>query len=259
MEVDDGDDPIKVWQDPKAYPPIPSDFIPCPLNESQLDEPYSLSTQGKPSFYSKQEEALSDFFTKPPLTKPIPTSSSKRAKSNMRPLALETINMRVRTMDEFIGFCTKWLHLMPTMEHAMDPQVVAKYMGFHVAKGTQHSTLKRISTHLHQSIIFVNSEHCPRKHQAQDGATHKSTMDWFTNLNGSLLASISTHFKARDKGITLWSVWEATLSQWEAFQAKLNVSVVGSWGGWVDGWLVDHPRNMHTCTLTTFSTTLPLI
>lgn len=244
MEVDD-EDPIKMWRDPHAYPPIPSAFIPCPLNESQLEEHYSLSLQGKPTSYTKQEDAMTAYFSNPPLTKPIPTSTTKRAKSNMRKLGQETIIMRVRTMDEFVGFCSKWLHMKPCMELAMDPQLVAKYMGFHVAKGTQEGTLKRISTHLHQSIPFINSTHCPRLSPPQDDATFKGTMDWFTNLNGSILASISMHHNTKEQGTTLWSVWEATITKWEAFQTKLKVGLHACM--WcIHGWCIELESALHS-------------
>lgn len=238
---------MAVWRDPNAHPTIPDDFIKCPLSDGELKDYYSLSHQGAPNSYLNQERAMRRFFSNPPLTKEVPTtpSSSKKGKANMKALAPATLELRVRTMDEFIGFCAKWLNLTPTMEHALSPQVVAKYMGFHVAKGTQEGTLKRISTHLHQSIPFINSTHCPRLSPPQDDATFKGTMDWFTNLNGSILASISMHHNTKEQGTTLWSVWEATITKWEAFQTKLKVGLHACM--WcIHGWCIELESALHS-------------
>lgn len=217
-----------MWQDHDAFPLFPEDFIPCPLSEWDLNDYYSLSHQGPTSFYCKQERAMESFYLNPPLTKALPTSTSKRAKASMNPLSPETIIMRRRTLGEFVGFCAKWLNLTPTMELVLDPQLVAKYMGFHVAKGTSLSTMKRIATNLHQAIAFIASPHC-RKLLPPIGETKMGAiMNWYTNLNGKIFASITTHYKAKEKGITLWSVWQASLNKWQAFQDKLKV-----WGVWV--------------------------
>lgn len=226
MEVDE-EDHMAVWRDPNAHPTIPDDFIKCPLSDGELKDYYSLSHQGAPNSYLNQERAMRRFFSNPPLTKEVPTtpSSSKKGKANMKALAPATLELRVRTMDEFIGFCAKWLNLTPTMEHALSPQVVAKYMGFHVAKGSEERTLKRIATQLHQSITFITHKDFPSKHSTHvDAPSLKALDDWYSNLNGKIMASISTHKQAIKKGVTLWSVWEASLSKWQAFQANLKVS-----------------------------------
>lgn len=222
MEVEVEDDPIKVWQDPSSYPFIPDHFIVCPLGQHDLEhEYYSLTSQGVPSFYLKQENLLKDNSTNKPLTISTSTSTTKKAKITMAPLSPSTLNMRVRVMREFIGFCAKWLHLPITMEHVMNPQVVAKYMGFHVAKGTSEGSLHLYATHLHQvALTFVNTPTCPKILSTLATSTKASIMEWFSNLNGKLLASISTHYKAK-ANITLWRVWEACLSKWHSFQAKL--------------------------------------
>lgn len=255
MEVDE-EDPIKVWQDPTSYPPIPDDFIVCPLKGDALKDNYSLNIQGIPSFYSKQVRAMTTFYTHPPLTKPIPTSTSKHAKANMAPLGPDTIEIRERTLNEFVGFCAKWLNLKPTMEHALDPQVVAKYMGFHVAKGSKEGTLKRISTNLSQATTFITSTFCPKLFPTMDDAQLKDIKAWYSNLNGRILASMLKHNKAKHEGITLWMVWEASHSKWQAFQMKLKV------GGCVCGVMchgiplctVWYDMYVHVCTCTTHGT-----
>ncbi|MFN7835816.1 MAG: hypothetical protein ACK5NY_08555 [Burkholderiaceae bacterium] len=213
-------DPIKVWRDPTSYPFIPDHFIECPLGQDDLShEYYSLSSQGVPSFYLKQENLMKENSMDKPLTTHTTTSPSKRAKT-MASLAPSTLRMRVRVVREFIGFCAKWLHLPITMEHVLNPQVVAKYMGFHVAKGTSESSLHVYATHLHQvALTFVTTPTCPKMLPSIDAPTLASIMEWFSNLNSKLLASITSHYKAKPN-LTLWRVWEACLSKWHTFQAK---------------------------------------
>lgn len=223
MEEDE-EDALKVWQASSSFPRYPDDFIKCPLNEEQLKDFYSLGRQGIPSSYSKQEEAFTQLCKDQPLTKPIPTSPNKKAKANMQALGHETIQTRLKVLDEFVGFCVKWLNQPATMELALHPQLVAKYMGFRVARGSSVGTLKNIATNLHQASLLINHTKCPKLQPALDATTMEATKSWYTNLNGKVLASISTHYQAKEKGITLWSVWEATLTRWQALQAKLKVS-----------------------------------
>lgn len=222
--------PFETWKQFAAFPSYPRGYIECPLSTDQLAACFSL-VQVAPSVlepntaYSDQEAAMRAFYTDPPLTKPLPTSSRpfKRAKHTMNPLASPTLETRVRTLREFVGFAYKWLELVPTMELVMHPQVVAKFFGFHAAKGTQEGTLKRLATHLQQATAFVLSPDCPKKKPFLQ-ATIKATLEWYTNLNGKILASISTAYTAREQGTTLWEVWEATTAKWLAFTAKLKVS-----------------------------------
>lgn len=220
---DEDVDPIKAWQDPNAYPPMPKHFITCPLNHGQLHEPYSMDSIGLTSFYLKQEKAMVDFFTQPPFTKPVITSPPKKAKASMASVAPSTMETRVKVMRDFIGFTTKWLHLPSTMEHVLNPQVVAKYFGYHEKKGSKGGYMKNIATHFHQVAHFVTSGECPLSSHAKDKEEEKAIMDWYTNINGHLLATLDTHIKAKEKGITLWSVWLVVISLWDAFLGKLKV------------------------------------
>lgn len=230
MEVDVDEDPTEVWQSHDVYPTIPHAYIPCPLSKGQLDECYSLPLvapheMAPNKLYAKQENAMCAFYLDPPLTKPMPTNTKGKAKHYMRPLSSQTLDTRVRTLREYVGFAYKWLGVKATMELVVHPQVVAKFFGFHVAKGTQEGTLVRIATHLSQATSFIMSTHCPKPQGPPMGPTHlKATSQWYTNLNGKLLASIRSTYKSREKPATLWNVWEATLSKYAKFVAKLKVS-----------------------------------
>lgn len=235
MEVDVDEDPMEVWQSHDVYPTIPHAYIECPLSKDQLGEAYSLplvspQDMAPSSLYAKQENAMCAFYQDPPLTKPTPSNPKGRAKHYMRPLAAQTLDTRVRTVREYVGFAYKWLGVQATMELVLHPQVVAKYFGFHVAKGTQEGTLKRIATQLSQATTFVMSSHCPKPKAPPMGPTHlKATSQWYTNLNGKLLASINASHTTRGKLVTLWNVWEATLTKYAKFVAKLKVRG-GMWG-----------------------------
>ena len=224
MEVEvESVEALASWKNYHAHPTFPHDYIECPLTMEQLGEKYSITNPT--TFYLGQEDAMATFFTKPPLTKPLPTTpSKKKAKHSMKPIASPTLATRRKTLREFVGFAHKHLGYEPTMELVMHPQVVAKYFGFHVAKGTKEGTLKRIATHLHQATTFVASKHCPKKLKPMDQGHITSTLEWYTNLNGKLMSSISKAIKSKDERPTLWVVWEATLSKWATFLAKLKVS-----------------------------------
>lgn len=230
------DDPIKVWQDPQAYPSIPDHIILCPLSqEDTKHEFYSLTHQGVPSFYLNQERVLKHTSLNKSLTMAMPTSPSRMAKTTMAPLSPSTLEMRVRVMREFIGFCVKWLHLPATMEHVLNPQVVSKYIGFHLAKGNTHGTINLYASHLHQvASTFASTTRCPKMLTSIESPSTQALMDWYTNLNGKLLASSSSHYKAKST-ITLWSVWEACLTKWSSFQAKFKVGEGGAHGVHVEG------------------------
>ena len=43
----------------------------------------------------------------------------------------------MKKLGQFVGFCVNILDLEPTIEHVMDPQLVAKFWGFLEAKGNQ--------------------------------------------------------------------------------------------------------------------------
>ena len=154
---------------------------------------------------------MRQFYIDPPLTKPIssPSTSKRGAKASMQPMAEPTIATRARTMAELVGFAAKWLHMEPSMELASNPIVVAKYIGFHVAKGTKESTLTKITTHLHQvHLTFIPSTACP-KLTHHDPPHASKVNDWYTNLCAKMLASVTKHYKAKEEGTTLWQVWEA--------------------------------------------------
>lgn len=236
MEEGEDEASFASWQESSSYPTFPSGYIECPLTAKQLGERYSLTHVApmeleQDATYGMQEEAMASFSLDPPLTKPIPTTHKKKAKHNMRPISHPTLETRVRTLREFVGFAFKWLELTPTMELVMHPQVVAKYFGFHVAKGTQEGTLKRIATHLHQATTFVLSKECIKTPPSLSQAHINSTLGWYTNLNGKILASISTTYKAKERGTTLWEVWEATTTKWSKFLANLKVGLWVEWMG----------------------------
>lgn len=102
VEGEGEEDPMAMWQDSKAFSTFPKDFIPCPLTKDQLNEHYSLHSFAiketiPPSAYYKEEVALEDYYTNPPLTKSPNTTKQPHKKSRhnpMRPLGHETIETR---------------------------------------------------------------------------------------------------------------------------------------------------------------------
>lgn len=76
----------------------------------------------------------------PPLTK------KGRASKKPKMAAQEdsTILTRKRVLAQYMGFLVKFLHLHATMEHVMDPLLVAKFIGFQEAKGNKPGTINKV-------------------------------------------------------------------------------------------------------------------
>lgn len=92
--------------------------------------------------YKSQEEALETFFLNPPINK---TSTRPGKRNRLKPNGTTTLKTKKKEIGQFVGFCVLWMGLEPTMEHLMSPILVAKYVGFMIAKGLSTSTIKKAS------------------------------------------------------------------------------------------------------------------
>lgn len=217
------EDDRALWESVSAWDRLPAYLPSCPLEPEELRVPYSLSrvqphALAAGSLYNRQVEAMQQFYTDPPLTKP-----SKKHKPAMKALALSTLATRQRTLDEFVGFAVKWLAYEPTFELVMKPLAAAKFLGFLLARDCAISTLRRAAIHLSQAVTFVISEHCPGS-KKWTAAWMDQVDDWYANLNsrlGALLASYPRNYISVD--LTLWEAWEYSHAAWSAFKAAFQV------------------------------------
>lgn len=221
---------IDEWLDTTSPSTFPKDYIPCPLPTPMLHESYSLTHHSPqvldgPSIYLDQEQAYIKSCKESNLTTHTPTTTYKRHKPNQKSYSPQTIESRVSTMRNFIGFCVLHLHLEPIWEHIMDPSLVAKYFGFHMARCTSFATLSNQATNLKSIATFVPTNDCPKSTpQVHFSPTYISrVMEWLTNLKSKAFVECKEHKEEKPIGSSLWSVWEHTQHKWEAFQAKLKV------------------------------------
>lgn len=136
LEVEE--DPIIKWRGHEAWEAFPDSMIPCPLSPEDLSRWYSMEivpSHVDTSLYNSQIDKLRETMEDTPINKTHKASKRPRMASYAQP----TIDTRIKSLGQFIGFCYHHLHLTPTLEHVMDAQKVAKYWGFLKAKDLQVS------------------------------------------------------------------------------------------------------------------------
>lgn len=134
------------WRSSGPWPEFPEHLIPCPMEGDQLHRDYySLERVQEAAFqpgqpYHDQNEAMPAFLTDPPLTK----SQQQGKRLRMAGIAPTSIAIRREELSKFVGFLVAYLHQLPNMQHVMQPQLVAKYLGFLKARGLEWSSLKKV-------------------------------------------------------------------------------------------------------------------
>lgn len=133
------------WKSSAPWPEFPDHLIPCPLEGEQLKNMYyslervqqAALEPGQP--YHEQNEALGPFLADPPLTK---NQMGKRVR--MAGIGATSIAIRRQELSKFVGFLVMYLHQLPNMQHVMQPQLVAKYLGFLKARGLEWTSIKKV-------------------------------------------------------------------------------------------------------------------
>ena len=139
-----------------------------------------------------------------------------------------TIESKLKSINQFVGFCVTHLNLEASMEHVMDPMLVAKFWGFLMAKGGQLSTFKKVASHLKESIPYIASHHIPIT-KTWSNKQVKNVTKWYTNLSAKLNAQVNLASKTKPtsliEDITLWEIWEAVRAERDALLKEWEVSV----------------------------------
>lgn len=186
IEIDD-------WKGYDVDSDFPKGIIYCPLDEDVLKQPYSIHSVLKKdpsldlSIYMSQMEAYKVEMGHPSL------NQHPCAPMGLRPLETPTIASYSRAIDEFVGFCSLHLGFEPSMELIMYPQLIAKYMGFHMAKGNSPSTLNKIARQMMRGIWFVISHECPNKDTTYSSQAIIEVVNWLSNLEHDTHHDISIH------------------------------------------------------------------
>lgn len=220
MEIVEIDD----WKSYNENVDFPKGIIYCPLHEDALKLAYSINCASRRdssldlNMYIQQIEAYKVEMRHPSL------HQHQCAPKSIKPLEALTIDSYSRAMDEFVGFCSLHLDCVPTMDLIMYPQLIAKYMGFHVARGNSPSTLNKIARQLMRGIWFVISSNCPNITRAYNVDTTKEVVDWLTCLEHATHHAIPIHTKFTTCSTTLYQVWQCIDTKWETFISHFEVS-----------------------------------
>lgn len=222
METSEVDD----WKVYDENNPFPRGIPYCPLDEDALNIPYSILSVSKRdpsldiSIYMAQMEAYKVEMGHPSL------HQHPSAPHDIKQLETTTILSYSRTIDEFVGFCVLHLDDDATMELIMYPQLIAKYMGFHLAKGNSDSTLNKIARQMMRAIWFTISYDCPHKTTTHSMDIINEVVSWLTSLEHDTHHAIHIHPKFTTYGTTLYQVWQGIDTKWDTFTSNFEVSGV---------------------------------
>lgn len=119
------------------------------------------------------------------------------------------------------------------MDNVMEPLSVAKYWGYHVAKGTNVSTIKRDISYICQVPFYIYNK-CINGTSIYGKAYTKKVLAWYANVMTQLTSQVKALTKntppaSTTKGITLHEVWKATSEEIDEHLEELKVG----WDGWM--------------------------
>lgn len=138
-----------------------------------------------------------------------------------------TISTMEKVLVHYMGFLCLHLHLQPSMDHVMDPMLVAKYWGFHCLKNTSVATIKRDVSCLKTVTYFIASK-AINGTQALNNKTLKKVDGWYSNLVRQLSSQAKAISKeappiTSTKGITLWEMWDTTTTAIDELVVEVKV------------------------------------
>ncbi len=132
-----------------------------------------------------------------------------------------TVEMRNRTLSQFVGFCFSKLGLTTSITHVLNPVAVAAACGFWEARGLSPATIKIRVQHLTQAAPFVSSKYCPKQ---QDWSREHLAQchEWFKKLSAKALADYSRAPK-KTHNVHLHEAFLFATKDWVAFLVEFKV------------------------------------
>lgn len=195
------------------------DTIPtCTISPGQLEGAYSIPSIA-PSLcqadtkWGKQLAALQKWKTSPPL------NSFDRVKQ----VGPTSIQLMVRSLEEYMGFCYKHLNLEPSMDLVMECNTFSQFMAFKVARDNESSTMLRAAQQVSMAVPFVMSGHCPEA-RAYSSAHAAQCKQWYSNLKTKYRREVGEAPPKRPSPISLASQWDAIDDEWSDFLEMYEVS-----------------------------------
>lgn len=223
------EDAIAAWKGREAWDDFPNQIIPWPLSTQEATNCYYSMANPPPtldtSIYDSQVAQLTKHMKDPPLNK---ASNSPWKRPKLAAYKQDTIDTRLKNVSQFVGFCYHHLDLPPTLEHCMDPQCVAKFWGFLVARGLKASSINTSIKNLAEIPLYM--EALPHITHTYPLPFLEKLHTWYGNLGSKL------HFQAKavavarppqQHTISLHSIWEASRQEWDDLLEEVS---------WEAGW-----------------------
>lgn len=211
-----------LWQSTTAYEVLPPQVITCPLVGDNLVAYYSLERACEEARASLQQWKVQQSAQRELLVSPSLTKKRRQGNNHMRGLATSSVETRVKSQEQFVGFCVKWMGKQPSLALVMQPQLAAKFIGFLLARGGGHGTIVKHCTQLSETVEFVTSEQWPGE-QPWGHQWVQRVKDWYANLRCQSKLAHKEAFSPYASTLTLWQAWQHALSEWEAFIKAFEV------------------------------------
>ncbi len=197
-------------------PLFPDNIPTCTITPEDMEGAYSI-TSIAPSLcmpatkWGKQLAALEKWKTSPPL------NSHDRVKK----VGETSIQLMVRSLEEYMGFCYKHLDLQPSMDLVMQCSTFSQFMAFKVARGNESSTMLRAAQQVSLTIAFVMSGHCPQVKAYTPGHAAQCKQ-WYSNLKADYRREVA-EAPTKRTAISLAAQWESVDDKWNAFIEQYEV------------------------------------
>jgi hypothetical protein len=202
----------------KQVDPLFPDSIPiCTISPEELEGAYSITSIAPglckaATKWGKQLAALQQWKTNPPL------NSHDRVKK----VGETSIQLMVRSLEEYMGFCYKHLGLEPSMDLVMQCNTFSQFMAFKVARSNESSTMLRAAQQVSLTIAFVMSGHCPQIKAYTPGHAAQCKQ-WYSNLKADYRREVA-EAPTKRTAISLAAQWDSVDDRWNAFIEQYEVS-----------------------------------
>lgn len=173
------------------------------------------------TLYQQQLDAITAVLKKPSLNKSVGTRKRNRVQTQ-QPAADASIKTRIRHLNCFMGFCINWQGCQASMEPLTDTILIAKYIGFHIARGNTLTTIQQHVFCIKDTVgtIFPQLK-CPGVPKLTSMQLQKY-LEWTSNVIYRCRSEVAGQPKA-EAGCTLWEVWEHTKAENSKLQGIIEV------------------------------------
>lgn len=197
---------------------FPLEPIPCiHLTNDEVNQPYSMPVVA-PHAYTKGDlwSLQCDSFKR--MAKQPPYGLSE-VKANSK----TTINQKLKSMEEFVGFCVLHLGEVPTMELVLDPCNVASFEGFLTRKCCAPTSIKKVVDNCRQMAHFVMHPTFPKNQDSWEQEYLDELKQWYITVV-KRYDHVIKKGKAPLNTPHLQECWDHIEKEWEEFLARFQVS-----------------------------------